>query len=94
MLGDDFEWVRGITKFMNIDRVIKDINTKMKGKYFLKYSTPSEYTSAVNKIKEKFSIQKNKEYDRDFFPLMEETKPNYESKLSFWTAFYSNRPIF
>jgi hypothetical protein len=48
LLGDDFEWNKGIIKYMNIDRVISDININMKGKYFLRYSTPSEYISLMN----------------------------------------------
>jgi hypothetical protein len=54
MLGDDFEWTQGLVKFINIDRAISDINYKMKGKYFLKYSTPSEYISVVNSMKDMY----------------------------------------
>ena len=56
MLSDDFEWTRGKIKFMNIDRVISEINKSMKGKYYLKYSTPSEYISVVHNIKDKYEI--------------------------------------
>lgn len=77
--GCDFHYQDAKQTFKSIDRMIKYINSKYTN-VTLKYSTPSEYLSAVYAS----DISWPTRYD-DMFPLAEQ-------KDNFWTGYFSNRP--
>lgn len=56
------------------------MNSHHSDKYFFRYSTPSEYIDAINKLDIKWPVK----YD-DMFPYS-------DSPDSFWTGFFTTRP--
>jgi len=56
----------------------------------LKYSTASEYITAVHKYKELFTVSKQTLYNEDMFPYA-----SHDSQMeALWTGYYTSRPIF
>lgn len=77
--GGDFMYMNAFFNFHNLDRVIDYINDKYAGKYYFKYSTPSEYVDAVAK----YNISWPAKYD-DMFPYSDQAG-------NWWTGFYTSR---
>jgi len=62
-----------------MDNLIAYMNANYADKYFLKYSTPSEYVKAVNNLGHTWPTKTD-----DMFP--------YQSgHIEFWTGFYTTR---
>jgi hypothetical protein len=58
--GNDFSHENAFSSYYYYDKMIKFMNTQAKysKKYFLRYSTPSEYIDAIYPCKSLFSVYK------------------------------------
>jgi len=45
--GGDFRWMNAFANFQSLDRLIKYVNEKYGDKWFVKYSTPSDYIDGL-----------------------------------------------
>ena len=82
--GDDFKFKNANLQFQNMDLIIKAINNNPGLGVSIRYSTLSEYFSAVHSE----SQQKNIAFPfhrGDFFPYA-------DNGDSYWTGYYSTRP--
>ena len=56
------------------------MNKNYGDKYFLKYSTPSIYIDAINKLNISWTVKR------------EDNFPNFELPNRYWTGFFTSRP--
>ena len=76
----DFEYMNAFKNYLNMDRMIAYMNEHYSEKYIFKYSTPSDYVQAVNKLNRKWPTKSD-----DMFPYGD--GPDY-----WWTGYFSSRP--
>lgn len=81
LFGSDFEYEDAFVNYENIDRMIKYFNENESDRYIFKYSTPSEYFDAINKIE-----------DHEWPTKFQDNMPLVEPADSAWTGFFSSRP--
>jgi len=79
-LGGDFFYKNAHKIFINTDRLIKYFNEEYKD-FELIYSTPSQYLKAVHAAKVKMPVKYGDQL------------PYSEKAFSYWTGFYSSRPV-
>lgn len=78
--GDDFSFQEADINYKNIEQIMDYVNTNMKGKMKLIYSTPSIYFDYVEKSNCKFEEYSNE----DFFPYA-------DNKHCYWTGYFTSR---
>ena len=86
--GDDFKFVRADVQFKNIDALIQYI-TEHKDQFpgvEIQYSTPSIYFDEVVKYANEHDDIHFPYYKEDFFPYA-------DNGDSYWTGYYTTRPI-
>jgi hypothetical protein len=77
--GDDFRYMDAFKEYQNLDRMIEFMNTHYSDKYFLRYSTPSDYIDALKGLDHVWP-----EKTDDMFP--------YESAFTqYWTGYFTSR---
>lgn len=79
VFGDDFKFKAASWYFGNLDAMIDYVNANYGDKYFLKYSTPSEYVDAINAKEVAWPTK----YD-DLFPYA-------SGNTDFWTGYFTSR---
>ena len=78
--GDDFTFQKANFNYENIEMVMDYVNTNMKGKMKMIYSTPSQYFKSV--LDSGAEFQKHSNYD--FFPYA-------DNAHCYWTGYFSSR---
>lgn len=80
MFGFDFEFMDAFYNYGNMDNMIAYMNENYGHRYHFQYSTPSNYVDAINQ----YNVSWPTKYD-DMFPYG-------DSKDSYWTGYFTNRP--
>ena len=81
LFGDDFAYSNASRNYDNMDRMIEYMNEHHSDEFVLQYSTPSDY------------IDKIKEYDIDWPTAEDDLYPYHDFRTSYWTGFYTSRPL-
>jgi alpha-mannosidase len=80
MYGDDFSHNKADANFLNIEKLMKYINTKDMGMKLV-YSTPSKYFEKVFEQVNDWPLFEN----QDFFPYA-------DGEYAYWTGYFTSRP--
>ena len=78
--GEDFSFNEADINYENIEMIMNYVNTNMKGKMKMIYSTPSQYFDSV--LKSGATFEKHSNYD--FFPYA-------DNAHCYWTGYFSSR---
>lgn len=78
-MGKDFAFMNAAQNYWNIDNMIEYMNEFEGDKFFLKYSTPSQYVDALAK------------YDVKWPTKYDDMMPYADSPDSVWVGYYSSR---
>lgn len=77
--GMDFRYMDAFVNYRSLDRLIEYMNEHHADKYFLRYSTPSDYVKALNDIDRTWPVK----YD-DLFPYA-------DADESWWVGYFTSR---
>lgn len=77
--GMDFQYMDAFKNYENMDRMIAYINAHHSDDYEFKYTTPSMYIDAINKLNHTWTVKHD-----DLFPYQDQPS-------SYWTGYFSSR---
>ena len=80
LMGDDFRYVEAETNYESLDNLIATMNEMYPDKYYLRYSTPSDYLEALQKEQLSFRTRTH-----DIFPMV-------KAPMQAWSGFFTTRP--
>lgn len=78
-IGEDFHYSNARLWYMNFDKLIKQINSNSSYGVTLKYATPAEYISAINKENNVYPTKTD-----DFYPYA-------DGSHQYWTGYFTSR---